>query len=225
VRASGIPHAGGGPLSRAQISWPAAQRRRVLARPFNVETDSADVIRSPGTPVGQGGPMVTPSAAESARSVTELFTEHHLGLVRLALLMVGDLATAEDVVQDAFEQLHRRWRGLRQQSSALDYARSAVLNGCRSVLRRRLVARRHEGRIPGPPPYGADAVIALEQRSELIGAFGSLPRRQREVLALRYYLDLSVADTAATLRISEGAVRSTASRGLAALARALPKEP
>jgi RNA polymerase sigma factor (sigma-70 family) len=151
-----------------------------------VETDSADVIRSPGTPVDQGGPKTTPSAAESARSVTELFTEHHLGLVRLALLMVGDLATAEDVVQDAFEQLHRRWRGLRQQSSALDYARSAVLNGCRSVLRRRLVARRYEGRIAGPPPYGADAAIGLEQRSELIGAFRSLPRRQREVLALRY---------------------------------------
>jgi DNA-directed RNA polymerase specialized sigma24 family protein len=57
-------------------------------------------------------PAVTPGAAESARSVTELFAEHHLGLVRLALLMVGDLATAEDVVQDAFEQLHRRWRSL-----------------------------------------------------------------------------------------------------------------
>ena len=190
-----------------------------------METDSADVIRSPGTPVDRGGPKVTPGAAESARSVTELFTEHHLGLVRLAVLMVGDLATAEDVVQDAFEQLHRRWRGLRRQSSALDYARSAVLNGCRSVLRRRLVARRYEGRIAGPPPYDADAAVALEQRSELIDAFRSLPRRQREVLALRYYLDLSVADTAATLRISEGAVRSTASRGLAALARAFPKEP
>jgi len=191
-------------------------------RPFNVETDSADIIRSPGTPVTQGGPEVAPSAAESARLVTELFAEHHLGLVRLALLMVGDLATAEDVVQDAFEQLHRRWHGLRQHSSALDYARSAVLNGCRSVLRRRLVARRHEGLVAASPPYSADA--ALEQRSELIDAFRSLPRRQREVVALRYYLDLSVADTAATLRISEGAVRSTASRGLAALARAFPKE-
>ncbi len=73
-----------------------------------METDSADVIRSPGTPVDQGEPRAAPSAAESARSVTELFTEHHLGLVRLAPLMVGDLATAEDVVQDAFEQLHRR---------------------------------------------------------------------------------------------------------------------
>jgi RNA polymerase sigma-70 factor (sigma-E family) len=194
-------------------------------RLYNVEADSADVIRSPGTPLDRGVPAVTPGAAESARSVTELFTEHHLGLVRLALLMVGDQATAEDVVQDAFEQLHRRWRSLRKQSSALEYARSAVLNGCRSVLRRRLVARRHEARIAGPVRYDTDAAVALEQRTELIDAFRSLPRRQREVLALRYYLDLSVADTATTLRISEGAVRSTASRGLAALARALPKEP
>ena len=190
-----------------------------------MDTDSADVICSPGTPLDRDVPAVTPGAAESACSVTELFTEHHLGLVRLARLMVGDLATAEDVVQDAFEQLHRRWRSLRAPSSALDYARAAVLNGCRSVLRRRLVARRYEGRIAGPAPYDADAAVALEQRTELIGAFRSLPRRQREVLALRYYLDLSVADTAATLRISEGAVRSTASRGLAALARVLPKEP
>ncbi len=190
-----------------------------------METDSADVIRSPGTPLDRAAPPATPGAAESARSVTELFTEHHLSLVRLALLMVGDLATAEDVVQDAFEQLHRRWRGLRRQSGALDYARSAVLNGCRSVLRRRLVVRRHEGRIAGPAPYGTDAAVAFEQRTVLIDAFRSQPRRQREVLALRYYLDMSVADTAATLRISEGAVRSTASRGLDALARALPKEP
>ena len=190
-----------------------------------METDSADVIRSPGTPLDRRARLAAPAPADSACSVTELFTEHHLGLVRLAVLMVGDLATAEDVVQDAFEQLHRRWRTLRQQSSALDYARSAVLNGCRSVLRRRLVARRHEGRISGPAPYGTDAAVAFEQRTELIDAFRSLPRRQREVLALRYYLDMSVADTAATLRISEGAVRSTASRGLAALARALPKAP
>jgi len=75
-----------------------------------VDTDSTDVIRSPGTPLDRGASAVTLGAADSARSVTELFTEHHLGLVRLALLMVGDLATAEDVVQDAFEQLHRSER-------------------------------------------------------------------------------------------------------------------
>jgi RNA polymerase sigma factor (sigma-70 family) len=133
--------------------------------------------------------------------------------VRLAVLMVGDRATAEDVVQDAFEQLHRRWRSLRQPSRALDYASSAVLNRSRSVLRRRVVARRHEASVAVPPPPAADAAVALEQRSELIDAFRALPRRQREVLALRYYLDMSVADVAALLRISPGAVRSTSSRG------------
>jgi RNA polymerase sigma factor (sigma-70 family) len=111
----------------------------------------------------------------------------------------------------------------------LDYARSAVLNGSRSVLRRRSVARRHEARIAVLKRPDAETALAFEQRSELIEAFRGLPTRQREVLALRYYVDMSVADTAATLHISEGAVRSTASRGLDALARILPsrvsKEP
>jgi RNA polymerase sigma-70 factor (sigma-E family) len=173
-----------------------------------------DVIRSPGTPLD--GPGSGP-----APDVTELFRAHHLGLVRLALLLVGDLSTAEDVVQDAFEQLHRRWHSLRKESSALDYARSAVLNRSRSVLRRRGVARRLEPRLAVREWPDTDAAVAVEQRSEFAGAFRALPRRQREVLALRYYLDLSVAETAAALRISEGAVRSTASRGLDSLARIL----
>ena len=161
--------------------------------------------------------------------MTELFRAHHLELVRLAMLIVGDLATAEDVVQDAFEQLHRRWRTLRKQSSALDYARSAVLNGSRSVLRRRSVARRHEAQLGALKRPDAEATLVFEQRTELIEAFRALSRRQREVLALRYYVDMSVADAAATLHISEGAVRATSSRGLDALARLLPsrisKEP
>lgn len=104
-----------------------------------------------------------------------------------------------------------------------------MLNGCRSVHRRRLVARRHEPRIAASAWPDTDAAAAFEQRTELIDAFLALPRRQREVLALRYYLDMSVADVATTLNISPGAVRSTASRGLDALARILPsraaKEP
>ena len=167
--------------------------------------------------------------AEPAQQVTELFQAHQLELVRLAVLMVGDLATAEDVVQDAFEQLHRRWRTLRKPSNALDYARSAVLNGCRSVHRRRLVARRHQPQIAAATRPDTDTAAAFEQRTELMDAFRALPRRQREVLALRYYLDMSVADVATTLNISPSAVRSTASRGLDALARILPsraaKEP
>jgi RNA polymerase sigma-70 factor (sigma-E family) len=188
-----------------------------------MEADPSDVIRSPGPSPGRAG--YDPAAqmtVNPAEYVTELFRAHHLELVRLAVLIVGDLATAEDVVQDAFEQLHRRWRTLRKQSSALDYARSAVLNGSRSVLRRRSVARRHAARISASSHQDADAAVGFEQRSELIEAFRRLPARQREVLALRYYVDMSVADAAATLHISEGAVRSTASRGLDALARILP---
>jgi len=107
-----------------------------------MEADPADVIRSPGPwPERAGYDPAAQMTVNPAEYVTELFRAHHLELVRLAVLIVGDLATAEDVVQDAFEQLHRRWRTLRKQSSALDYARSAVLNGSRSVLRRRSVAQ------------------------------------------------------------------------------------
>jgi RNA polymerase sigma-70 factor (sigma-E family) len=188
-----------------------------------MEADSADVIRSPGPRPDRGGQDPSAGiAADPARYVTELFRAHHLELVRLAVLIVGDPATAEDVVQDAFEQLHRRWRTLRKQGSALDYARSAVLNGSRSVLRRRSVARRHEARVVTSKGPDADAAVLFEQRTELIEAFRALSARQREVLALRYYVDLSVAEVAATLHISEGTVRSTASRGLDALARILP---
>lgn len=186
-----------------------------------MEADPSDVIRSPGPrPEQAGHDPAAQMTVNPAQYVTELFRAHHLELVRLAVLIVGDLATAEDVVQDAFEQLHRRWRTLRKQSSALDYARSAVLNGSRSVLRRRSVARRHAARISASSHQDADAAVGFEQRSELIEAFRRLPARQREVLALRYYVDM--ADAAATLHISEGAVRSTASRGLDALARILP---
>jgi RNA polymerase sigma-70 factor (sigma-E family) len=162
---------------------------------------------------------------DAAAAVTDLFREHHLELVRLALVMTGDLATAEDVVQDAFERLHRGWRGLRQPSSGLAYVRSSVLNGCRSVHRRATVARKHARHLAEPPGApGPDAASAAEDRGEMAAALRLLPRRQREVLVLRYYLDLDVAEIAGTLRISPSAVRATATRGLAALARALEKE-
>jgi RNA polymerase sigma-70 factor (sigma-E family) len=158
----------------------------------------------------------------ASAAVTDLFRCHHLELVRLALLMTGDLAAAEDVVQDAFEQLHRRWPSLRQPGSGLAYVRSSVLNGCRSMHRRARVARKHAARLAEPPSAGADAAGGVAgERSDLIAALLALPRRQREVLVLRYYADLDVAEIASTLRIGPSTVRSTAARGLDALARAL----
>jgi RNA polymerase sigma-70 factor (sigma-E family) len=176
--------------------------------------------RGPGSPVVAVGSGQ--NAAAAAQTVTDLFREHHLELVHLAVVMVGDLATAEDIVQDVFERLHRRWHTLREPSRGLAYARSSVLNSCRSVHRRAAVARKYAPRLT-PPGDGTDpdTASAIGERGEMVAALRSLPRRQREVLVLRYYADLSVAEVAATLRIAPSAVRACNSRGLAALARAL----
>ncbi len=159
-------------------------------------------------------------------AVTDLFREHHLELVRLALVMVGDLETAEDVVQDAFERLYHGWNGLREPSSALAYARSSVINGCRSVMRRSAVARKHAPELAGTlgTATAGTGGSAGDDHADLAVALRLLPRRQREVLVLRYYLDLDVAEIAGILRIAPSAVRSTCTRGLATLARALGED-
>src|ERR1700689_4164977 len=100
----------------SQLRGGQTQRPAGLLRLPGMEADPGDVIRGPRP----GPPAADDAAADDpARYVTELFRAHHLELVRLAVLIVGDLATAEDVVQDAFEQLHRRWRAPRKQSRAL----------------------------------------------------------------------------------------------------------
>jgi RNA polymerase sigma-70 factor (sigma-E family) len=186
-----------------------------------VDAETAHALSEPGPPrpVGRDG-----ADGDGHWAVTALFREHHLELVRLAVLITGDLATAEDVVQDAFERLHRGWHRLREPGSGLAYARTSVVNGCRMAHRRSAVARRYAPRLAGPATASPDAAAALADESEMLAALRSLPRRQREVLVLRYYADLDVAEIAATLRITASAVRSTMSRGLASLARVLEGE-
>ncbi|MFC5823024.1 sigma-70 family RNA polymerase sigma factor [Nonomuraea insulae] len=153
--------------------------------------------------------------------VASIFAEHHVGLVRLALIMVGDQATAEDVVQEAFERTHAGRARLRDADKALAYVRSAVLNGCRSVLRRRSTVFRRV--VPYEPPvWSAESAAMLgEERREVLLALRRLPRRQREALTLRYYFDLADHEIAETMKVSASTVRSTITRGLAALGRAL----
>jgi RNA polymerase sigma-70 factor (sigma-E family) len=148
-------------------------------------------------------------------AVEELYAAHYRRLVRLSVLLVHDVETAEEVVQDSFVAMHGRWRRLRQPDLGLAYLRQTVVNRSRSVLRRRGVQASYT-----PPHVAAadgDHAVASELRAEVLDALRGLPERQREVLALRYYLDLSEADIAATLGISRGAVKSHASRGVAAL--------
>jgi RNA polymerase sigma-70 factor (sigma-E family) len=163
--------------------------------------------------------------ADAALSVTELFRSHHLELVRLAVVMVGDLATAEDIVQDCYERMHRRWHVIREPDRALAYARSSILNGCRSAHRRSSVFRRYWPKLAEPADATVpDAAAATDDRGQLVAALRQLPRRQREVLVLRYYADLSVAETAETLGISQSNARACVSRGLSALAAVIGEE-
>src|SRR4051794_26763246 len=156
--------------------------------------------------------------------VGQVYAEHRLTLLRLAVLLVGDRATAEDVVQDAFAGLHRRRSTLSDASSALPYARSAVVNGCRMVLRRRSLMRR-VGISPEPPVWSAEsAALLTEDRREVVEALRRLPVRRREVLVLRYYLDLSDAEIAQAMGVGESTVRSTAARALSALGELLGED-
>src|SRR6185312_13337959 len=164
---------------------------------------------------------MAPGAAPKGRSadwaVTELYSLHYRALVRLAVLLVRDIPTAEDVVQDSFVAVHEGWPQLRNAESALAYLRHTVLNRSRSVLRHRAVVDKH---LPNPPPdiasaeYGA--LVRLEQ-SAVVEALRRLPGRQREAIVLRYYADFCEAEVAAAMGISCGAVKSHTARAIAAL--------
>lgn len=172
---------------------------------------------------GQGSrlAMASSHAGESpdaaAEAVTWIYKAHVLSLTRLAHVMLGDRAAAEDVVHDAFCGLYLRWHQLADTSKALSYVRSSVLNGCRSALRRRTPAP--VDREPPPVASAESAVMAWEERQEIMRAIRQLPPRQREVLVLRYYLDLPDAEIAAVMGIGASSVRSAARRAGQSLGR------
>jgi RNA polymerase sigma-70 factor (sigma-E family) len=155
-----------------------------------------------------------------------LYAAHWRQLVRLAFLLVHDLGSAEEIVQDCFLAVHTRWNSLHDPDKALAYLRRSVVNRARSHLRHLSVVRRHAEHEGLPEPaFGADhTAYDRARRAIVLDALRRLPRRQREVLALRYYLDLSEMEIAAMLGISRGAVKSHASRGAAALRAVLGTE-
>jgi RNA polymerase sigma-70 factor (sigma-E family) len=171
-----------------------------------------------GTPAA----VVEPPRAVDIR---DLYTAHWRYLVRLAALLVDDVASAEDVVQDAFLALHRRSGGLRDPDAALAYLRTSVVNLSRSVLRRRQVARKHlKVAEPDTAPPADHEVLLRDEHRAALRAVHSLPRHQREVLILRYWSGLSEKEIAQTLGISAGSVKSAASRGMATLHTVLGRD-
>jgi RNA polymerase sigma-70 factor (sigma-E family) len=165
------------------------------------------------------GPAASQTGAdwEAGGAAAALYSLHYQSLVRLAVLLVRDKATAEEIVQDSFVAMHANWRRLRDQGKASLYLRKCVVNRSRSVLRHRIVAERNMLQPPPEMPSAEQEAMALLERSAVIAALHGLSVRQREVLVLRYYGGLSVAEIASAMGISQGAVKSHVSRAMSAL--------
>lgn len=180
-------------------------------------------MNRPGHGPRQAGDTAGAESADEAadRALAELYAAHWGRLVRLAVLLVRDVASAEEVVQDAFIATARRWHRLRTHERAAAYLRQAVVNRARSELRHRGVVHRHLAaeatRQQRTAPGADDASLVAERRTAVLDALRALPDRQREVLALRHYLGLSEAEIAETLGVSRGTVKTHAHRGSARL--------
>lgn len=159
---------------------------------------------------------------EESPTLADLYQTRRLDMVRLAAFLVDDLHTAEDVVQDAFAAVCRRHgERLDDLQDAHAYLHTAVVNAARSVLRRRRTARAYTPPYQGPGAPVDELLLLAEEHRQVFDALAQLTERQREVLVLRYWSDLSEAQIAETLGVSRGTVKSTASRALATLERLL----
>ncbi|GII78753.1 RNA polymerase sigma24 factor [Sphaerisporangium rufum] len=160
-----------------------------------------------------------PSRARGRPTFAETFAAHYPAMVRLAGLLGAD--DPEDIAQEAFARLHARMNRLRDDDAALPYLRSIVCNLTRNRLRHLRLARLRRPEPPPPAGSGEQAYLVAERHRALLAAVDRLPRRQREAVVLRYWLDLSEREIADAMGVTPGAVKSHASRAVTALGRAL----
>ena len=159
--------------------------------------------RTTRRPDGIRGQIPRPRTdGDADQAVADLYQTHYRPLVRLAALLVSDLATAEEIVQDSFAAVHGRWHALPDTDAALCYLRRSVVHSSRSAA---------SAQPAGLPLPGSAVVSALR----------ALPVRQREILVLRYFADLPPAEVAAATGMSQAAVRSQAARAMSSLRAAL----
>ena len=229
-----------GTLPEAEIPGPAAlpgQRADVrVTGALAVAASKVDADRASGTGYVPGSAAAAaPSVANSVlgtvltewdadRAVTALYSTHYRSLVRLSALLLRDVATAEEVVQDSFVAMHAGWRRLRDSEKALSYLRQSVVTRSRSVLRHRMVVDRNAPKPPPDMPTAEQTAFAQLERSAVVTALRTLPARQREALVLRYYGDLSEAQIATAMGISRGAVKSHTARAMTSLRSVLEQE-
>ncbi|MEU0403785.1 SigE family RNA polymerase sigma factor [Streptomyces sp. NPDC006197] len=180
--------------------------------PTGSRTGGVDGIPSP-----RRSTETAPAAGTTVDHLTETYRAHYRSLLGLAALLLDDTASCEDVVQEAFIRVHSARKRVREPEKTLAYLRQTVVNLSRSALRRRILGLKL---LSKPMPDMASAEEgAYEQleREDLIRAMRGLQRRQREVLALRYFSDMTEVQVAETLGISLGSVKAYGSRGIAAL--------
>ncbi|MDQ1047329.1 SigE family RNA polymerase sigma factor [Streptomyces sp. V4I2] len=157
------------------------------------------------------------TAGTTVDHLTETYQAHYSSLLRLAALLLDDTASCEDVVQEAFIRVHSARKRVRDREKTLAYLRQTVVNLSRSALRRRIIGLKLLSK-PMPDMASAEeGAYDLLERDSLIKAMKGLQRRQREVLVLRYFADMTEAQVAETLGISLGSVKAYGSRGIAAL--------
>jgi RNA polymerase sigma-70 factor (sigma-E family) len=161
---------------------------------------------------------------DSVDVMAEVFSGQYSSLVRLAAMLLEDAHGAEDVVQEAYVRVAARHGRLRDPHNALAYLRQTVVNLSRNTIRRRVLARRHSTFSVRDTPSAEDGAIESFERQAVIRGLRALPRRHRETLVLRYYLDFTVEQTAQTLGLSTGAVKSYTSRGLQQLRERIEEE-
>jgi RNA polymerase sigma-70 factor (sigma-E family) len=162
--------------------------------------------------------------AEADLAITAMYGTEYRSLVRMSAVLLGDVASAEEIVQDSFIAVHAAWRGLRDLDKGVHYLRRTVQNRSRSLLRHRVVVDKHMPASEPDMPSAEQAAIMRLQRAAVVAALRTLPTRQREALVLRFYLDLSEEQVAAAMQISQGAVKSHTARGKAALRSLLEPE-
>lgn len=178
----------------------------------------APMPASAGIPSPRAGADDTVMAAgTTVDHLTETYRAHYRSLLGLAALLLDDTASCEDVVQEAFIRVHSARKRVRDPEKTLAYLRQTVVNLSRSALRRRILGLKLLSK-PMPDMASAEegAYDQLE-RDSLIKAMKGLQRRQREVLVLRYFADMTEAQVAETLGVSLGSVKAYGSRGIAAL--------
>jgi RNA polymerase sigma-70 factor (sigma-E family) len=195
----------------------------VPAEPDPGPARSKDVADPPLAGTGAGSAWAR-SATQADLALTEIYETEYRSLVRMSTMLLGDIGSAEEVVQDCFIAMHAAWYGLREADKALHYLRRSVVNRSRSVLRHRIVVDRHTPKHEPDMPSAEQAAITQLERSAVISALGTLPVRQREALVLKFFMDLSEEQVASVMNISRGAVKSHTARGKAALRSVLEPE-